>query len=188
MDFHLTGKVVSLCGPEAATLAACRQVLEAEGSVIATSTNSNLFPQADVVIAAGGVRPGSDVLEVKDPEELYAAWSDVTNAVDAYRAALPRMLENQWGRFIWIGSAQAKSVDAETDELAAISTLGILGLNKVVTGEVGSQGITANAVLRGGDATDLDVANAVAFLCSEGAAYLSGITITVDGGVGSGIF
>jgi NAD(P)-dependent dehydrogenase (short-subunit alcohol dehydrogenase family) len=141
-----------------------------------------------VVVAAGRVRPGSDLLDITDPDELYAAWADMTTAVDAYRAALPRMLRQKWGRLVWVGSAQARSVDAEADELAAIASLGMLGLNKVVTGEIGSNGITANAVLRGGLATDEDVADAVAFLCSDGAGYLSGITITVDGGVGSAIF
>jgi 3-oxoacyl-[acyl-carrier protein] reductase len=43
-------------------------------------------------------------------------------------------------------------------------------------------------VLRGGVSTDDDVAAAVAFLCSEGAGYLTGVTITVDGGVGSAVF
>ncbi|MFA7324845.1 MAG: hypothetical protein WC005_10865 [Candidatus Nanopelagicales bacterium] len=188
MDLQLKGRVVSVCGPDEGTLAACRRVLAAEGAVIAESSPGTAEAQADVVVAVGRSRPGSDLLEVSDPDELYAAWADVTNAVDAYRAALPRMLAQKWGRFVWVGSAQAKSVDAEADELAAVASLGMLGLNKVVTGEVGSSGITANAVLRGGMATDEDVANAVTFLCSEGAAYLSGITITVDGGVGSAIF
>ncbi|MDO8732618.1 MAG: hypothetical protein Q7L55_08625 [Actinomycetota bacterium] len=188
MDLQLKGRVVSVCGPDEGTIAACRRVLAAEGAVIAESPPGAVEAQADVVIAVGRVRPGSDLLEVADPDELYEAWTDVTNAVDAYRAALPRMLAQKWGRFVWVGSAQAKSVDAEADELAAVASLGMLGLNKVVTGEVGSSGITANAVLRGGMATDEDVANAVTFLCSEGAAYLSGITITVDGGVGSAIF
>jgi len=188
MDLQLKGRVVSVIGPVEGTLAACRRVLEGEGAVIAAAPTDHVYPLADIVIAVGGVQPGSDLLDISDPDDLYAAWDDMTDAVSAYRAALPRMLENKWGRFVWVGSAQAKSVDAEADELAAMTSLGMLGLNKVITGEVGSNGITANAVLRGGVATDEDVANAVTFLCSEGAAYLSGITITVDGGVGSGIF
>jgi 3-oxoacyl-[acyl-carrier protein] reductase len=188
MDLQLKGRVVSVIGPVEGTLAACRQVLEGEGAVMAAAPTDHVYPLADIVIAIGGVRPGSDLLDISDPDDLYSAWDDMTDAVSAYRAALPRMLENKWGRFVWVGSAQAKSVDAQADELAAMTSLGILGLNKVITGEVGSNGITANAVLRGGVATDEDVANAVTFLCSEGAAYLSGITITVDGGVGSGIF
>ena len=188
MDLELKGRVVSVVGPDESTVATCRRVLSTEGAVMAELPVGDSYPQADVVIAVGGVRPGSDLLEISNPDELYAAWNDVTNAVDAYRAALPRMLANKWGRFIWVGSAQAKSVDAEADELAAVTSLGMLGLNKVVTGEVGSLCITAIAVLRGGIATDEDVALAVTFLCSGGAGYLSGITITVDGGAGSGIF
>ena len=188
MDLQLKGRVVSVIGPVEGTLAACRRVLEGEGAVMAAAPTDHVYPLADIVIAIGGVRPGSDLLDISDPDDLYSAWDDMTDAVSAYRAALPRMLENKWGRFVWVGSAQAKSVDAQADELAAMTSLGMLGLNKVITGEVGSNGITANAVLRGGVATDEDVANAVTFLCSEGAAYLSGITITVDGGVGSGIF
>ena len=188
MDLQLKGKVVSVCGPDEAILDACRQALKAEGAVIASPTSEGAYPLADAVVAVGGVNPGSDLLEISDPDDLYAAWDDMTNAVSAYRSALPQMLEHKWGRFVWVGSAQAKSVDAEADELAAVTSLGMLGLNKVITGEVGSNGITATAVLRGGVATDEDVANAVTFLCSQGAAYLSGITITVDGGAGSGIF
>jgi enoyl-[acyl-carrier-protein] reductase (NADH) len=89
---------------------------------------------------------------------------------------------------VWVGTAQAKSVDSERDELAAVVSLGMLGLHKVLAVEAGSSAVTANAVLRGGNASDDDVASTVAFLCSEGAAYLSGITITVDGGAGSAVF
>ena len=188
MDLQLKGRVVSVCGPDEAMLAACRRVLMQEGAVFVEAHSDGPFPEADIVVAVGGARPGSDLLAIADPEELYAAWDDVTDAVEAYRAALPRMLAQKWGRLVWVGSAQAKSVDAEADELAAVVSLGMLGLNKVVTGEVGKSGITANAVLRGGPASDTDVADAVSFLCSEGAAYLSGITITVDGGAGSAVF
>ena len=43
-------------------------------------------------------------------------------------------------------------------------------------------------MLRGGAADADDIAAAVAFLCSEGAGYMSGVTITADGGEGSGVF
>jgi NAD(P)-dependent dehydrogenase (short-subunit alcohol dehydrogenase family) len=48
--------------------------------------------------------------------------------------------------------------------------------------------VTANAVLCGGTATDDDVAAMVAFLCSDGAGYMTGVTVTVDGGVGSAVY
>ena len=66
-------------------------------------------------------------------------------------------------------------------------SLAMMGLHKVVTGEEAPHNVTANTVLRGGPATDEDVANAVVFFCSQGAGYLSGVTVAVDGGVGSAV-
>ncbi|MGX7680233.1 hypothetical protein ACSMXN_15175 [Jatrophihabitans sp. DSM 45814] len=184
MELGLQGRVVSICGSGTSALDACADLLVREGAVIADASEA----PADIVVAAGRRQPGSDLLALDGVDDLYHAWDDVLNAVKSYRAALPRMLENQWGRFVWIGTAQAKSVDAEQDELSAIVSLGMLGLHKVVTGEVGRNNITANAVLRGGQATDQDVADTVAFLCSVGAGYLSGVTISVDGGAGSAVY
>jgi NAD(P)-dependent dehydrogenase (short-subunit alcohol dehydrogenase family) len=183
MDLGLGGRTVYLSGPDDDTLAACARVLTDEGAVRSPHAEGS-----DIVVAAGHRRPGSDLLEVGDVAELYDAWLDATHAIDAYRGALPHMTQHTWGRLVWIGTAQARSVDGEHDELAAVVSLGMLGLHKVLTAEAGPNAVTANAVLRGGPATDDDVAAAVAFLCSDGAGYLSGITITVDGGVGSAVF
>ena len=67
------------------------------------------------------------------------------------------MAARRWGRFVWIGTAQAKALDAGADELDTIVSLGMMGLHKVIAHEEGPQNVTANAVLRGGDATDEDV-------------------------------
>jgi hypothetical protein len=183
MDLGLHGRTVFFSGLDDPLLAACGRVLSGEGALLVSEPRG-----ASVVVAAGRRRPGSDLLAVEDVGDLYDAWRDATEAIDAYRAALPHMIEHKWGRLVWIGTAQAKSVDAEPDELAAIVSLGLLGLHKVLTAEAGPDGVTSNAVLRGGPATDDDIAAAVTFLCSDGAAYLSGVTIAVDGGVGSAVF
>lgn len=181
MDLGLAGRTVFCCGT-GSVLSACLEVLALEGA-----SGTDRPERADIVLAAAARRSVTDLLAVDDADLLHA-WGDVTRAVDAYRAALPTMLDKAWGRLVWIGSAQALSVDAEDDELAAIATLGVLGLHKVVTAEAAPGGVTANAVLRGGPATDDDVAAAAAFLCSAGAAYLSGVALTIDGGRGSGMF
>jgi enoyl-[acyl-carrier-protein] reductase (NADH) len=93
-----------------------------------------------------------------------------------------------WGRLITVITAGVRAVAGPEHELDTLTGLGFLGLHKCVTGEEGLAGVTANAVLRAGDVPDDDVAAAVAFLASERAAYLSGITITVDGGVTPAIF
>jgi NAD(P)-dependent dehydrogenase (short-subunit alcohol dehydrogenase family) len=183
MDLGLHGRTVFFSGLDDGMRSACNSVLGGEGMTCISEPHG-----ADVVVAAGGRRPGSDLLALDDVADLYDAWRDATEAIEAYRSALPHMTAGRWGRLVWIGTAQAKSVDAERDELAAVVSLGMLGLHKVLTAEAGPNAVTSNAVLRGGLATDDDVAAAVAFLCSEGAAYLSGITIAVDGGVGSAVF
>jgi NAD(P)-dependent dehydrogenase (short-subunit alcohol dehydrogenase family) len=167
MDLGLTDRTVYLSGSDR-VLAACAGVLVEEGAEIVDDPGA-----ADIVVAAGARRPDRDLLEL-DEADLFAAWGD--------------MIDRGWGRLVWIGSAQARSVDASSDECGAVTTLGMLGLHKVLSAETGAAGVTANAVLRGGPATDVDAAAAVAFLCSVGAAYLTGVSVTVDGGVGSAVF
>ncbi|MFI5053799.1 MAG: hypothetical protein ACHQDE_05505, partial [Acidimicrobiia bacterium] len=112
--------------------------------------------------------------------------------VARYREVLPAMAARRWGRFVWVGSAQAKAIDGGidggSDELDAVVTLAMMGLHKVIAAEEGPSNLTANVVLHGGDATDDDVAAVVAYLCSGDATYVSGVTITVDGGAGSAVF
>jgi NAD(P)-dependent dehydrogenase (short-subunit alcohol dehydrogenase family) len=89
---------------------------------------------------------------------------------------------------VWVGSAGSRSLDAGDDQLDAMVTLAMRATNKVVAGELGPGGVTANAVLRSPAASLDEVAATVAFVCSEGAGYLTGVTITVDGGDGSAMF
>jgi NAD(P)-dependent dehydrogenase (short-subunit alcohol dehydrogenase family) len=181
MDLGLAGRVFDVIGGSDGIGGTCSAALTAEGAVAGTD-------DVDIVIAHGDARPGSSLLECATAEELHQAWDAMVRAVDRYRSAFPAMASRRWGRFVWVGSAQARAVDADTDELDAVVTLAMMGLHKVVTAEEGPSNITANVVLRGGDATDDDVAATVAYLCSEDAGYLSGVTITVDGGAGSAVF
>jgi NAD(P)-dependent dehydrogenase (short-subunit alcohol dehydrogenase family) len=144
--------------------------------------------EADIVIAWGPRHLESSLMDVGRVEDLQGAWDAVVSAVEAYREALSRMRDRGWGRFIWVGSAAAKSLDADGDELDVIASLGMMGLHKVIAAEEGPSQVTANTVLRGATAADDDVAAAAVFLCSEGAGYLSGVTITVDGGRSSAMF
>jgi len=184
MNYELAGRSVRLAGPDREVLAACAEHLIAEGAHVLDVEGG----EPDIVIVAGARRAGSRLLGDTSAADLYAAWDDAVDAVDCYRAAAQPMTSRGWGRMVWIGNAQAKSVDAAEDEFAAVVSLGILGLHKVIAQELGRGGVTANAVLRGGEANDDDVATAAVFLCSAGASYLSGITIVIDGGVGSAVF
>ncbi|MGE3833803.1 MAG: hypothetical protein AB7H43_03345 [Acidimicrobiia bacterium] len=184
MDLGIEGRAAFVVGADHGVGRACAGARAAEGVRLVDQPD----PGCDNVVAHGEPRAGSSLLADGAIDDLREAWGSVVDTVAWYRAALPGMVERRWGRFVWIGTAQAKSVDGDDDEVDAVVSLGMMGLHKVVTGEEAPNNVIANTVLRGGDATDDDVANVVAFLCSQGAGYLSGVTVTVDGGAGSAVF
>lgn len=185
MNLGLAGRMALVVGPKSPVGRACADALGAEGATVREEQGATA---PDIVVAHGVSRPASSLLDRTLADGLRQAWGDVAGTVDAYRAAIDGMRTRRWGRFVWVGTALAKSLDADDDELGAVVSLGIMGLHKVVAAEEGPSNVTANAVLLGGRATPEDAASAVAFLCSEGAGYLSGVTFTIDGGTGSAVF
>jgi len=122
----------------------------------------------------------------------------------ATRAALPAMLRARFGRVINIASVVGPQANAGQANYAA-SKAGVIGFTKTVAVEVARRGVTVNAVcpglietaltaeILGGDleqriparrvGTPHDVAACVRFLASEEASYVTGTTLTVDGGL-----
>jgi NAD(P)-dependent dehydrogenase (short-subunit alcohol dehydrogenase family) len=193
MDFGLSKRRAFVTHPNDAVGAACIRALTAEGvEVVDELEIDSVGGGVDIVVALSSARDSANLLDVSSETELYQSWEVVVETIDLYRKALPNMSDKRWGRFIWIGTADSRSLDArpgdENDELGAIVTLAMRAADKVVAAEAGAANITANSVLHGGDATPDDVAATVAFLCSNGAGYTTGVTITVDGGQGSAMF
>ena len=140
------------------------------------------------------------------------AWDDVmeTNLRSVYlvtKTALKPMLRARWGRVISISSVSGLSGNPGQANYAA-SKAAIVGFTKSVAREVGSRGITVNAVAPGFIETDMtdalgdqvteaaaerialgrlgqpeEVAAAVGYLSSDEAAYVTGHTLVVDGGI-----
>jgi NAD(P)-dependent dehydrogenase (short-subunit alcohol dehydrogenase family) len=183
MDLALKDKRALMVGPDDALRAACVALFREEGAAVVDGVGDG----PDIVVAHGARGEGA-VLDCDRPEQLEAMWDAVESTVATYREALTAMHDRRFGRLIWIGSAASRSLDSDGDQLDGLATLAMRAVHKVIRAESGPFGVTANAVIVGGETTAEDVAAAVVFLASRGAGYLTGITITVDGGAGSAVY
>ena len=162
----------------------------------------------DILVNNAGIT--KDGLLMKMSEEDFDAVLD-TNLKGAFhtiRAALRQMIRQRSGRIINMASVVGVSGNAGQANYAA-SKAGVIGLTKTVAREVASRGITVNAIAPGFIETEMtdvlsedvkenllgsiplkrmgqtkDIAETVAFLASDKAAYITGQTISVDGGMG----
>ena len=161
----------------------------------------------DVLVNNAGITKDGLAMRMKK-----AAWDQVlaTNLTGAFLAiqqVLPGMVKERWGRIINVSSVVGLAGNPGQANYVA-SKAGLIGLTKTLSQELGSRNITVNAVAPGFIETDMtaslsqemkqgllgriplrrfgsaeDVAAAVRFLASEGAAYVTGHVLNVSGGM-----
>ena len=164
------------------------------------------YGSIDILVNNAGITKDNLLMRMSDDQ-----WDDVLNinlkgSFTCIRSVIKHMMKKKFGRIINITSIVGITGNAGQANYAA-SKSGLIGLTKSIAKEVASRGITANCVAPGWIETSMtdqlstevknkflsqiptgkigqskDIANAVIFLASDEAEYITGQTITVDGG------
>ncbi|HET6477594.1 MAG TPA: 3-oxoacyl-[acyl-carrier-protein] reductase [Dehalococcoidales bacterium] len=162
----------------------------------------------DILVNNAGIARDQLLLRMSDEDWEVVLNVNLKSVFLCTRAVLRPMIKQRWGRIISISSIVG-IVGNPGQANYASSKAGIIGFTKTIAREVGSRGITVNAIAPGfivskmtdqlseeqkGEmlkriplgslGTPRDVAEAVAFLASEEARYITGQVLGVDGGLG----
>ena len=160
-----------------------------------------------ILVNNAGISKDGLLLRFKQDDWLQTIGTNLTGAFHCARAGAKLMTKQRWGRIINISSVVGESGNAGQVAYAAAKA-GLLGLTKTLAQELASRSITVNAVTPGFIDTDMtaalndetrqkiiaqipldsmgtaeDVANAVAFLATDRARYITGHVLAVNGGM-----
>jgi 3-oxoacyl-[acyl-carrier protein] reductase len=161
----------------------------------------------DILVNNAGLTRDGLALRMKDEDWQLVIDVNLTASFRLMRACLRTMMRQRWGRIVGIASVVGVTGNSGQANYAA-SKGGMIAMSKAVAQEVAARGITINCVAPGFIATAMtdalsdeqkerliasipggrlgtsdDVAAAVAFLASDEAAYITGQTIHVNGGM-----
>jgi NAD(P)-dependent dehydrogenase (short-subunit alcohol dehydrogenase family) len=165
----------------------------------------------EVLIANAGITDDTLLMRMSEDSFNRVIDANLTGAYRVAKRATPGMLKAKRGRMIFISSVVAFLGSPGQANYAA-SKAGLLGLSRSIARELGSRNITANVIAPGFIDTDMtseltdarkseilgsvplkrygsaaEVAAVAQFLASDGAAYVTGAVLPVDGGLGMGI-
>jgi len=164
----------------------------------------------EVLVSNAGITDDNLLLRMSDDTFTRVLDANLTGSYRVAKRAATGMLRKRWGRMIFISSVVGLSGGAGQANYSS-SKAGLVGLARSVARELGSRNITANVIAPGFVDTDMtralpearrtaiiaqvplrryadpsEIASAVVFLASEGAGYITGAVLPVDGGLGMG--
>jgi 3-oxoacyl-[acyl-carrier protein] reductase len=165
------------------------------------------FGAIDILVNNAGLTRDNILFRIKDEDWDAVIDTNLRGAFIAIRAASRGMMKRRWGRIINIASVVGLVGNKGQANYAA-SKAGLIGMTKSVAKELASRNVLANVVAPGYIETDMtaaineeakaalfaqiplgrlgspqDIANLVTFLASDAAAYITGQTFVVDGGM-----
>ncbi|WP_162047529.1 3-oxoacyl-ACP reductase FabG [Vibrio taketomensis] len=182
-------------------------VTDVESIEATLKTINDEYGVIDILVNNAGITRDNLLMRMKDDE-----WNDIidTNLTPIFRmskAVLRGMMKKRQGRIINVGSVVGTMGNAGQTNYAAAKA-GVIGFTKSMAREVASRGVTVNTVAPGFIETDMtkalnddqraatlanvpagrlgdprEIASAVAFLASPEAAYITGETLHVNGGM-----
>jgi 3-oxoacyl-[acyl-carrier protein] reductase len=165
------------------------------------------FGKIDILVNNAGINDDGLLIRMKLEQWRRVLDVNLTGAFHCTKAVVRPMLKNDAGRVINISSVIGQMGNAGQANYAA-SKAGLIGFTKSIAKELGSRGITVNAIAPGFITTDMtaemseearaqllqniplgalgeaeDVAEAALFLASDAARYITGQVLNVDGGM-----
>ncbi len=183
--------------------------LAAEGGAVELVMNTiEQAGKIDILVNNAGITKDTLLMRMTDEQFDDVINTNLRSCFKMCRAAIMPMMKNRYGRIINMASIIG-AIGGPGQANYAASKGGMIAMTKSIAAEVGSRGITANAVAPGFIKTPMtdvlpeelkktylaqipagrfgepeDIANACVFLASEEAGYINGQTIHVNGGMG----
>lgn len=164
----------------------------------------------EILVSNAGITDDTLLLRMKEDQFSNVLDANLTGAYRVAKRASSKMLRARFGRLIFIGSVVGLMGSPGQANYAA-SKAGLVGLARSIARELGSRGITANVIAPGFVNTDMtaelsedrqkeilgqvplgryadakEIADVAVFLGGDGAGYITGAVIPVDGGLGLG--
>lgn len=175
--------------------------------IAATQQVVNDFARVDILINNAGITRDASLKKITPEQWQQVIDVNLTGVFNCTKAVSPYMTEQGWGRIL--NAASIVGLYGNFGQTNYVATkAGVIGMTKVWARELGRKGVTVNAVAPGFINTDMmstvpqdylnslkertpvnrlgeavDIANAYAFLASDEASFITGTTISVDGGL-----